>query len=125
MINDHDIVILRRIACSISAEGAESAARWAERAECVVTMLHTELPDISDEVLAFIAQLVSGAAVSLSHITVTDAGKTLDAIFTAYSLAAARLLKIDTTEVPPVPEPDEAEPSETDPGKPDHIGFYL
>src|ERR1035438_3676677 len=124
MINDHDIVILRRIACSISAEGAESAARWAERAECVVTMLHTELPDISDEVLAFIAQLVSGAAVSLSHITVIDAGKTLDAIFTSYALAAARLLKIDTTEVPPAPaEPDEAEPTET--GKPDHIGFYL
>jgi hypothetical protein len=118
MINDNDVKVLREISNAIGQENADTVTRWGERAERVVAMLHKELPDLSDEILAFIAQMVSSAAASVAHVPIAEANSALDLIFTSYSLAAARLLKIDTTPVP-------AEPAETKPAKLDHIGFYL
>ena len=122
MINDRDIKILREISGAIDKESADSVARWAERAERVVAMLHKELPDLSDDVLAFIAQMVSSAAASVAGATVTDAGRSLDLIFTSYSLAAARLLKIEST---PAEQPAEKGYPVSAPEKPEHVGFYL
>lgn len=116
MIDEKDVKVLREISGAISKESADSVARWNERAERVVAMLHKELPDLSDETLAFVAQMVSSAAASVANVNVTNAGQSLDLIFTSYSLAAARLLKIETTP---------AEPVEATPDKPEQIGFYL
>jgi hypothetical protein len=118
MITDNDVKILRQISNAVAGESGAISARWSERAERVIAMLREELPELSDEILAFIAQIVSSAAASVANTSVTDAGRSLDLIFTSYSLAAAKLLKIDTA-------PVTAAPDETKPSKPENIGFYL
>jgi hypothetical protein len=119
MINERDIKILREISGAVDKESADSVAQWNERAGRVVDMLHKELPDLSDDILAFIAQIVSSAAASVANVSLSNASQSLDLIFTSYSLAAARLLKIEATPA------DTTEPAKSDPGKSDNIGFYL
>ena len=119
MINENDLKVLREISDTVNKENADSVTKWAERAERVVAMFHKELPDLSDEILAFIAQMVASAAASVANVSGGDISRSLDLIFTSYSLAAARLLKIETTPVVP------AETAETTPGKPANVGFYL